>query len=132
MLLDHGADIEDLLDTWLFNRVRRGESMYPKEHSSEIGGLIIDHAALIGIKPRQETNEPVIKYMVDASKLHMEEILTRAPERRLAWREVASISRSAMNADVVMLKQYCDSSVCGWPLHFNVSKTRKGDDLLIK
>ena len=72
MLLDHGADIENLLDTWLFNRVRRGESMYPKEHSSEIGGLIIDHAALIGIKPRQETNEPVIKYMVDASKLHME------------------------------------------------------------
>jgi hypothetical protein len=111
MLLEHGADIENLLDTWLFNRDRRRRcGMYPQEHSSEIGGLILDHAASIGIRPRQETNEPVIKYMVDVSKLHMEEILYR-PERRLAWREVAAISRSAMSADVIMFQQYYDPSV---------------------
>jgi hypothetical protein len=102
MLLKSGADVGNLLDTWLFNRDR-----YQKKHSSEIGGLFIDYAASIGIKPRQ----PVEKYMVDASKLHMEEILTRAPERRLAWREVAAISRSAMKADVIMLQQYYDPSV---------------------
>ena len=111
MLLEHRADVGNLLNTWLFNRDRGGRGgMYLKEHSSEIGGLFIDHAASIGIKPRQEANEPVVKYMVDASKLHMEEIFTR-PERRLAWREVAAISRSAMIADVIMLNQYYDPSV---------------------
>jgi hypothetical protein len=103
MLLERGAAVGNLLDSWLFDPLL-------KEHSSEIGGLLIDHAASIGIKPRQKANEPVIKYKVDASRLHMEEILTRAPERRLAWREVAAISRSAMNADVVVLKQYYDPS----------------------
>ncbi len=71
MLLERGADVGNLLDTWLLNRHR-----YLKEHFSEIGGLFIDHAASIGIEPRQKVNEPVIKYMVDASKLHVEEILS--------------------------------------------------------